>query len=379
MLEKNPVLPVTSRPTVAEVDLDALEANYRTLSKVADPAPVMAVLKANAYGHGLVGCAQRLQRAGCRYFGAAIVEEGVQLRDAGITAPILVFGGFSGEQLPTYLAHDLELTASSIFKLRQIEEAAARMQRRARVHLKIDTGMERIGVHHYSAEQFLLETRTLQWCDVVGVYSHLASADADSLEHTKLQLERFLECIDFFPCNSMPMPLRHIANSAALLRLPESRLDLVRPGIALYGLYPRPDLAATVQLAPVLSLKSRVVYFKVTKAGAAVSYGGTWTAPHDTRMVTVPIGYGDGYFRGLSNKGEVLIRGKRYPIRGTICMDQLMVEIGQGEAYNGDEVVLIGAQGDEVISADDVAHKLGTISYEVLCAINPRVPRMYKG
>jgi alanine racemase len=379
MFERNPVLPVTSRPTVAEIDLDRLESNYRALAAVAAPASVMAVLKANSYGHGLVGCALRLQRAGCRYFGAAIVEEGVQLREAGITAPILVFGGFSEEQLPTYIAHDLELTASSILKLKQIEETAARMKKRARVHLKIDTGMERIGVHHYSAEQFLVEARALNWIDVVGVYSHLASADADSLSHTELQLERFLECIEFFPRNSLPMPLRHIANSAALIRMPESRLDLVRPGLALFGLYPRADLAATVKLAPVLSLKSKVVYFKVTKKGAPVSYGGTWIAPQDTRMVTIPIGYGDGYFRALSNKGEVLIRGKRYPIRGTVCMDQLMVEIGQGEAYNGDEVVLIGAQGGEEISADELAQRIGTISYEILCAINPRVPRMYKG
>ena len=379
MLETHPVVPVTSRPTVAEINLDNLEANYCALASIAAPAKVMAVLKANAYGHGLVGCALRLKKAGCSYFGAAIVEEGVQLRQAGITDPILVFGGFSAEQLPTYITHDLELTASSILKLRQIEEVAARLQKRARVHLKIDTGMERIGVHYYSAEEFLKSTLALSWCDIVGVYSHLASSDADSQETTALQLERFLECLQFFPQHSLPMPLRHIANSAGFIRVPESRLDIVRPGLSLFGIYPRADLRSVINLRPVLTLKSQVVYFKVTKAGATVSYGGRWQADKDTRIVTVPIGYGDGYFRALSNKGEVLIRGKRYPIRGAICMDQLMVEIGMDEAYNGDEVILIGSQGGESIPAEELAEKVGTISYEILCAINPRVPRVYTG
>jgi alanine racemase len=213
---------------------------------------------------------------------------------------------------------------------------------------------------------------------VEGIYSHLANADAPDLADARLQLERFLEVLRFYERRSLPVPQRHLANSAAVLRLPESHLDLVRPGILLYGVYPFLDAPRTVAVEPALSWRSRVVYFKVVEAGNPVSYGSTWRSDHPVRVVTAPVGYGDGYFRSLSNRAQVLLRGQRYPQVGRICMDQMMVNIENGTGYNGDEVVLMGEQGQERISAEDLAAWAETIPYEVLTAISERVPRVYE-
>ncbi len=365
------------RPTRIEIDLPTLQDNLRKFKTHVAPAKVLAVLKANAYGHGIEECAKAFESAGADYFGVAYVEEGIQLRKAGVRTPTLIFGGLLNEQVSLYLNHDLDITASSVMKLEAIEEAAARAGKRARVHLKIDTGMERLGVHYYSAESLLEKTLTLRHTDVVGVFSHFARAEDEDNLFSKLQLERFLECLEFFPRHSLPLPIRHIANSAAILKLKETHLDMVRPGIALYGVMPDSRVQNVLDLQPALALKSKVVYFKVVKEGHGVSYGHSFVPKDWTRVVTLPIGYGDGYFRSLSNKGEVLIRGKRYPIVGTICMDQLMVDIGRDEAFNDDEVVLIGRQGAEEIRAGDVAAKAGTISYEILVNLNARVPRVF--
>jgi alanine racemase len=271
----------------------------------------------------------------------------------------------------------------SLDRLRDVEQAAAALGKRARVHLKIDTGMERIGIHHYSAERLLEAALGVRHVEVEGVYSHLANSDAPDLSHTRLQLERFAEVLRFYERRSLPMPLRHIANSAAVLRLPESHLDLVRPGLLLYGVYParQPPTGETWRIAvrPALSWRSRVVYFKVVEPGSPVSYGSTWQSDHRVRLVTVPVGYGDGYFRAMSNRAQVILRGKRFPQVGTICMDQLMVNIEWGSAYNGDEVVLIGEANGERVTVEDLADWAGTIPYEVLTNINDRVPRLYQG
>ncbi len=363
-----------------EVNLTALAQNYRALRDHAAPAKVMAMIKANAYGHGLVSCAQRLTHEGCYSLGVAFIEEAIELRQAGISVPILVFGGIFGAQLKSYLDYGIDISASSISKLQQIEEAARTNGKRARVHLEIDSGIERTGVHHYSSTGLLEETLRCQHCDIVGIFSHFARADEEDLSFSKIQLERFLETLRFFEQRSLPMPIRHMANSAATLRLKESHLDMIRPGICLFGVYPEVHLQQYLPLIPVMSLKSSVVYFKVVKKGSGVSYGHRWIAPQDTRVVTVPIGYGDGYFRLLSNRSSVLIRGHRYPVVGNVCMDQLMVDIGpNGEAYNGDEVVLVGAQGNERISVNELADLVGTITHEILTATNLRVPRVYIG
>lgn len=369
--------PVTQRPSRIVVDLPAIAGNLRAIRDRVR-VPVMGIVKANAYGHGLVAVARHLEASGVDRLGVAFVEEGIALRRAGIRLPILVLGGIFGPQVADYLRHDLEITVSSLDKLRQVEAVAEASGRRARVHLKIDTGMERIGVHSYSCGAFIEAAAASRWCDIVGVYSHLACADDPASPMTARQVERFAEACAHFTRIGAPMPLRHLANSGGVLHAPDTWLDLVRPGIILYGVLPDPASHPAVALRPALSLVSRVVYFKVVRAGGTVSYGATWTAAVDTRIATVPVGYGDGFPRALSSRGEVLLRGQRRPIAGRVCMDQFMVDLGpEGTAYNEDEVVLVGVQGDDAIRVEDVARQAGTIPYEILTGLNERIPRHY--
>lgn len=371
--------PMLQRPTRIVVDLGALAGNLDAI-RAHVGVPVMAILKANAYGHGLVPVARHLQAHGVAQIGVAFVEEGIALRRAGIHVPVLVLGGILGRQAQQLIEHDLEITVSSLDKLRQVEEAAQALGRKAVIHLKIDTGMERIGVHSYSCGPLVEAAAASRWCVLKGVYSHLACADDPDSPMTALQVERFQEACAHFTRIGAPMPIRHLANSGGVLHAPETWLDMVRPGILLYGVLPDPAARASVPVRPALSLLSQVVYFKVVRAGHPVSYGATWAPAQDTRVVTIPIGYGDGWPRALSNNGEVLVRGQRRPIVGRICMDQFMVDLGpDGTAYNGDDVVLVGTQGDQAIRIEDVAQRAGTIGYEILTRLNERIPREYVG
>jgi alanine racemase len=311
-------------------------------------------------------------------FGVALVEEGIALRRLGIANPILVMGAMWSRQIPLLLDHDLTFTAPSLARLRDIEDAAAARGAVARVHLKIDTGMERIGVHHYNAEELLEAAARSPHVKVEGIFSHLANAEADDLEDARRQLARFEEVLRFYERRSLPLPLRHLANSAAILRLPESHLDFVRPGLLVYGIAPFPGASRMIDVRPALSWKSRVVFFKVVEPGSPVSYGSTWRSDHRVRVVTVPVGYGDGYFRRMSNRAQVVLHGRRYPQVGLICMDQMMVNIEWGSGYNGDEVVLVGEQGGERVTVEELAEWAGTVPYEILTAINDRVPRVYE-
>jgi alanine racemase len=365
------------RPTHVEVNLGAIAPNFDAIRAHVGAAEVMPVVKANAYGHGIVEVSRHLVQHGAKSLGVALLEEAIILRQANITVPILVFGGVATRQIPQFIAHDLMMAASSIDKMRQIDEAAAAVNKKARVHLKIDTGMERIGVHWYSAEKLLEASLGFANVEVAGIYSHFANADAEDLSSANEQLARFLEVLEFYPKRGLKAPQRHIANSGGILQLPESHLDLVRPGIMLYGVYPSRETAQTIALKPALSWKSEIVFFKVVQPGNPVSYGSTWQSDHLVRVVTVPVGYGDGYFRALSNRGEVLIRGQRHAIVGRVCMDQFMVNLEWGTAYNGDAVTLIGDDEEENISVQDIADAAGTIPYEILTNINTRVPRVY--
>jgi alanine racemase len=364
------------RATWAEVNLPRLSRNLQAIRDHVTPARVMIIVKANAYGHGLAKVASLLGPVS-DYIGVAVLEEGIYLRELGVQAPILVLGGIWGDQVPKYLEHDLTLTASSVERLVQIDSVAGEMKVKARVHLKIDTGMERIGVHYYSAQTLQEAALRCKNVEVEGIFSHFANADATDLSHAYLQLERFEQVLGFYEKNSLPMPIRHIANSAAILQLPESHLDMVRPGIMLYGVYPSDQVKRSVPVEPALAWKSRVVYFKVVRSGHPVSYGSTWQSDHPVRIVTVPVGYGDGYFRSLSNQAQVIIRGKKYPQVGRICMDQMMVNIEMDSAFNGDEVTLIGETDGGTITVQDLAEWAGTIPYEILTNINTRVPRVY--
>ncbi len=364
------------RATWAEVNLARLRQNLEAIRSHVFPARAMIVVKANAYGHGLAAVAKHLAPH-VDYLGVAVLEEGIFLRELGIQTPILVLGGIWGEQVPQYLQYDLTFTASSVERLEQIDAAAGEARRKAKVHLKVDTGMERIGVHYYNAGTLQEAALKCRHVEVEGIFSHFANADAPDLRHARLQLERFNEVLSFYEKHSLPMPVRHMANSAAILQLPESYFDMVRPGIMLYGVYPSPDVARGLEVRPALAWKSRVVCFKVVKPGHPVSYGSTWQSDHEMRIVTVPVGYGDGYFRNMSNKAQVLIRGKKYPQVGRICMDQMMVNIEADSAFNGDEVVLLGEADGQSITADELAAWAGTIPYEILTNINTRVPRVY--
>jgi alanine racemase len=364
------------RATWAEINLTRLQRNLQAIRDFVFPAKVMIIVKANAYGHGL-GQVVKALAAQSDYVGVAVLEEGIFLRELGVKAPIIVLGGIWGSQVPEYLKRDLTLTASSVERLEQINITAAQLGLIAKVHLKIDTGMERIGVHYYSARTLQEAALKCEHVEVEGIFSHFANADSPDLSHARLQLERFSEVLRFYQKNSLPMPMRHMANSAAILQLPESHLDMVRPGILLYGVYPASNVMRTVAVQPALSWKSRVVYFKVVRAGHPVSYGSTWQSDHPVRIVTVPVGYGDGYFRSMSNRSQVIIRGNKYPQVGRVCMDQIMVNIEADSAFNGDEVTLIGESGDQAITVQDLADWAGTIPYEILTNINTRVPRVY--
>lgn len=364
------------RPTYLEVNLAQLADNYRAIARFAGAAKVMPILKANAYGHGLVPVARMLERIGAPIFGVAYLEEALRLREEGVRAPVLVLGGIVGDQIPRFLENDLTLTASSVDKLQAIEEHAAARRTTATVHLKIDTGMERIGVHWYSAETLLEASLRCPHVRVEGVFTHLANGDETDLGHAHLQLERFAEVLRFYERRSLPMPLRHAASSAAIAQLPESHLDMVRPGVLLYGARPSPHVPDLVPVRGALRWVTRVVYFKVVLPGNPVSYGSTWTPTEQTRVVTLPVGYGDGYPRALSGHAEVVLNGRRAPVIGRVCMDQVMVSIGKdGTAYNGDEAVLLG----DGITAEDLATWAGTIPHDILAGINTRVPRVYIG
>jgi alanine racemase len=364
------------RPTHLEVDLERLAHNYRTIQAHVSGARVMPILKANAYGHGLVAVAQKLEQIGAPYVGVAYLEEGLRLRQEGVRLPVLVMGGIVGSQIPRFLAEDLTLTASSVDKLSAIDECAAQRGKRAKVHLKIDTGMERIGVHWYSAEKLLEAATRKKHVEVEGIFTHFANADERDLTHAKLQLERFHEVLRFYERRSLPTPLRHAANSGAIMQLPESHFDMVRPGILFYGASPSVELPLSLPVKQALRWLTNVVFFKVVRAGHPVSYGSRFAPREQTRLITLPVGYGDGYARAME-RAEVIVRGARQPVVGRICMDQIMVDIGSASAFNGDEVVLLGEAGELSIRIEELARWANTIPHEVLTSINTRVPRVY--
>ena len=365
------------RSTFVEVNLSQLSRNLDAIRRKVSPAKIMIVVKANAYGHGLAEVAKYLDPQ-VDYIGVAVLEEGILLREIGVQTPILVLGGIWGNQIPSYIENGLTLTAPSVDRLKQIGAAAEAMGKKAKVHLKVDTGMERIGVHYYNAHTLQEAALECKHVEVEGIFSHFANSDDANLSHARLQLERFNEVLHFYEKHSLPMPIRHMANSGGILQLPESYLDMVRPGILFYGVYPSPDAQRTVKVQPALAWKSRVVYFKITQSGHPVSYGSTWQSDHDVRIVTVPVGYGDGYFRSMSNKAQVIIHGKHYPQVGRVCMDQIMVNIEKDSAFNGDEVILIGeAENGERVTVEELAEWADTIPYEILTNINTRVPRIY--
>jgi len=361
------------RPTYLKVNLSQLKRNLEAIRAHVAPAKVLAVLKANAYGHGVDGVAPFIALF-ADYIGVAIVEEGIHLRELRVDKPILVMGGSSIEQVPLFLDYGLTLTASSPELLAAAEQIAESKRKRLKVHLKIDTGMERVGVRDTEAEPFLEQSLKCKHIEIEGIYTHFANSESADLTHARLQIERFMNVLHFYEKHSLPTPpIRHMANSGGILQLPESHLDMVRPGIMFYGIYPGAETQRSVEIHPAATWVSHVAYSKITPPGRSVSYGSLWQAEVPTRIVTIPVGYADGYFRRMTNQAQVIVRGKKYPQVGRICMDQFMVNMGDDEASVGDEAILLG----EGIMAEDLAAWAGTNEYEVMTNISARVPRVF--
>jgi len=366
------------RPTFAEINLARLKENVLAIRERVKPAKVLVMVKANAYGHGVAGVAPFIEPY-VDYFGVALLEEGINLRKLGITKPILVAGGTLPEQIPYFLKYNLTLTASSSELLNAAECAAAESNQSLKVHLKIDTGMERVGVHYYEAEPFLERSLTLMNVLIEGIYTHFANSEGPDLQDARCQLDRFNEILGFYERKGLPTPpIRHSANSAAVCNLPESYLDMVRPGIMFYGIYPDANAKKEIQVRPAFTLKSRVSYLKITLAGHPVSYSSLWKSDHPVRIITVPCGYADGYFRRMTNKSLVVVKGKKYHQVGRICMDQFMVNLEDQEVAVGDEVLLLGeSESGEKVTAEDLAEWAGTNAYEIMTNFNERVPRVF--
>lgn len=369
------------RPTSLEVNLNQLKINLQNI-RAHTKTKVMTMVKANAYGHGVDGVAPFIESS-TDYFGVALVEEGIHLRNLGIKKPILVAGGTLIEQLPLFFDYDLTLTASSPYLLTATDHLALSRRQTIKVHLKIDTGMERVGVHEYEAEEFLKQsTACSQFVEIEGIYTHLANSEvldknlSELKVKTKLQLERFQEVLRFYKKNNLPTPMRHVCNSGGILNLPEAHLDMVRPGVLFYGVYPARDIEKKIDVKPALTWRSKVAYSKITQPGRSISYGSLYQVEDSPkRIVTIPCGYADGYFRRMTNQARVIINGKKYQQVGRICMDQFMVNVENDEIKVGDEVVLFG----EGITAEDFADWTGTNEYEVMTNISARVPRVFVG
>jgi alanine racemase len=375
------------RPTWAEVDLDAIRTNARRLAELSAPAALCAVVKADGYGHGAVPVARAALEGGASHLAVALVEEGRALRQAGIGAPVLVLSEPAPVAMAEVVASGLTPTVytwAGLDALTAAVQAAGVGRDRLAVHVKVDTGMHRVGATAEDAVALALEVDRRPELRLEGFWTHFAVADEVDDPYTAEQMGRFCVAVDALRAAGVRPPLLHAANSAAALWHPAARFDLVRCGIALYGLSPAAERAGTAEaarLTPVLALKARVSFVKVVAAGERLSYGLRYRLDRSSVIATVPVGYADGVTRRLSDTGgQVLIGGVRRPIAGTVTMDQIVVDCGpDAEVAVGDEVVLLGRQGDEVIDAWDWATRTGTIAYEVVCGLSARVPRVYPG
>lgn len=368
---------IRHRPTVAVIDLSAIRRNLRVLKP--PRAEVMAVVKADAYGHGSVQVARAALSAGARWLGVALVEEGARLRDAGIGARIFALSEFPPGSEKDALALGLTPTVYTEEGLHRLAEAAVGLDRPVGVHVKVDTGMHRVGIDVDAAVPFVGELLD-SGLQLEGLWTHFAKAEDVHDPFTDWQLERFISLVEALRNRTMGPRYVHAANSAAVMSRSAAHLDLVRLGIAMYGLSPGPELVeAASALRPAMSWKSAVSMVKRVRAGEAISYGLTYVLERASTIATVPVGYADGYSRLLSDRADVLINGRRHPVAGTITMDQLMVDCGDEPVEPGDEVILIGRQGHARVTADDLAAWMGTINYEVVCGVSERVPREYVG
>lgn len=379
--------------TTVDIDLGALARNVRALKGLLlSGTQFMATVKANAYGHGAIEVARTALKNGADCLAVARISEAVELKGAGFDVPILLFGDVLPEQVPFLIAHDIRITLTCLETARLIADKARDMGKFLKVHVEVDTGMGRLGVLHdqlvtpgdisdqsWKSVDEILEIHRLKGLEIEGLYTHMANADARDKAHTRQQLDRFKTLVAKLKEKGLTPPVLHGANSAAMIEMPDSHFQMVRPGIAIYGLWPSDEMDQTrITLEPVMSIRSKIIHLKTVSKGFKISYGSTHVTQIPTRIATVPIGYADGYSRLLSSRGQMLVRGIKAQITGRVCMDFTMIDVGHiPDCALGDEVVIMGSQGEEKITANNIADTIGTINYEVVASLTKRMPNRY--
>ena len=373
----------TKNRVYATVNLDAIVKNLENMKKnIQEDTKIIAVLKADGYGHGAVPIAKHIEPLPYLWgIAVATVEEGMILRKNGITKPILILGYTFSDDYDTIIEQEMRPAVFTLKMARELSKAAVRLKKPAKIHIKIDTGMSRIGYRNLEqAVPEILEISALDGIEIEGIFTHFARADETDPAPAYQHMETFEQFIHALEEKGLSISVKHCSNSAGILRMKEANMNVVRAGIILYGLYPSDEVEKDlVPLEPAMELKSHIVYIKTLEPGVAVSYGGTYVTSRPTRVATIPVGYADGYCRGLSNKGFVLIHGKKAPILGRICMDQFMVDVTDiPEAQEADEVTLLGRDQKEQITMEELGNLSGRFNYEFACCISRRVPRIYR-
>lgn len=366
----------------AEIDLDAIAHNVLEIRRViGKKVEMMGVIKADAYGHGVSEVVRTLLDNGVSRLAVSMLDEAIQIRKMGIRVPILIFGYTDSSRAEEVILHDITQAVFSREMAQVLSKAAVKLGKTARVHIKLDTGMTRVGfMPDHRAIENILEIQRLPGLMIEGLFTHFASADEEKRDYTIMQFERFMNVCRELDKLGVHIPLRHVCNSAGIMQYPQMHLDMVRPGIILYGLYPSQEVdREKISLKPAMSLKANVILVKDVEPGICISYGRTFRTSRPSKIATVPVGYADGYTRLLSNKGRMLVNGEYAPVVGRVCMDQCMIDVTdlKHEVHVGDEVVIFGNQNGECISADEIAADIGTIGYEVICNISKRIPRVY--
>jgi alanine racemase len=366
--------------TWTEVNLDAIAQNVKNIKKlIGEKKELMAVVKGNAYGHDILEVSPVVLENGATRLAVARLEEAIFLRKAGITVPILVLGLTLKQQAESLVSYDITPAVCELEMIEKLSELAVQMNKMTKIHLKVDTGMGRIGIFPDDVLRFIKRIKALKKVEIEGIFTHFSVADEKDKVYTEEQFRKFIEIITILEKEGIKIPIKHVGNSAALLDLPHMWLDMVRPGIAIYGLYPSKEVKKSINLIPAQQFKTKIVFIKELPRGESISYGRTYITKRRRRVASLPVGYADGYNRLLSNQGEVLVRGQRVPIIGRVCMDQCMIDVSNlTQVEIGDEVVLWGRQGEEMITVEEIAQKIRTINYEIVhMPDKKRVPKLF--
>lgn len=368
-------------PIWIEIDLDAVAQNVKNIKQlIGEKKELMAVVKGNAYGHDILEVSSVVLNNGATRLAVARLEEGIFLRKAGITVPVLILGLTLKQQAELLVSYNITPTVCEYEMIEKLSESAIKEDKVVKVHLKVDTGMGRIGIFSHDILGFIKKIRALKNVEIEGIFTHFSVADEKDKTYTEKQFRKFMGVLNALEKEGIRIPIKHLGNSATLLDLPHMWLDLVRPGISIYGLYPSTEVQKTIKLIPAHSFKTRIVFLKELSMGKSIGYGRTYTTnQRRTKVASLPLGYADGYNRLLSNQGEVLVRGSRFPVIGRICMDQTMIDVTNlPQVEIGDEVVLWGRQGQEEITVEEIAEKIGTINYEIVhMPDKKRVPKLF--